>query len=160
MKQDKPKDSVFTCHNILVAEGEKEVVHQLAKKLFSKQYSKLTMVPQHCALDFNQVLPMPIGPSAIKDWLDKLGGGISTGNNGHPCIPILSEQDKWCIRNWGTRFNAKYAEVTLSENALVVYFTTYWSPPNGVYQWIKQAFNQLEVVAWHCNIADALCESS
>ena len=56
----------------------------------------------------------------------------------------------WCVKNWGTKWDADDAKITSEEDFSVVYeFNTAWSPPAPLVFKIRSRFPKLKISAFY-----------
>ena len=79
--------------------------------------------------DFNKVIPYP--EKYAKMDAEKDSSGFNAGGY------------DWCIDNWGTKWNACYAEVTQNENSVEIHFDTAWSPSISITHRLSELFPTL-----------------
>lgn len=117
------------CSNRLVVTGPEDAV----QKLFTQ------VEGPHAVLDFNKIVPYP------KEFLDrdeefrKLGWEGFKEKYGPKAIDGYNSGGyEWCVKNWGTKWNASYPERETTYNGLkgaethALKFSTAWSPPEAV----------------------------
>lgn len=68
------------------------------------------------------------------------------------CCGALNWYD-WRIRHWGTKWNAGECHaVTVTETSVFIDFDTAWSPPEGIYRAICQAYPELSLNACYMEL--------
>lgn len=55
----------------------------------------------------------------------------------------------WCIANWGTKWNSKWAELDAGEDYAQVRFSTAWSPPVEVIEALRERFPAMHITAFY-----------
>lgn len=102
---------------------------------------------QDLVLSFQKLIPVP--------------PGISDPN---PCV-LSQEEHKWCIDNWGTKWDAMNAEITHEDDWKIGYtFETAWNIPKPIIELIFKEFSDCNInylaaddggwIAYHQSIGD------
>lgn len=83
---------------------------------------------ENSVIDFNKIIPVP----------EHL---ISPDPN------VLSDEEKkWCVENWGTKWNAYQASIVTEKGwALVYRFTTAWNYPAPIIKKLHDLFKGVEI---------------
>jgi len=102
------------CYNDLEIIGDKELLDTILSNHFNDEQS----------LDFNTVIPYPEEcKKADAEESEKAGFPHVFSEIGY----------KWCIENWGTKWNAYDTQLRrLSDDKVLISFNTAWSPPNPI----------------------------
>lgn len=108
-----------------------EVIIKVAKEKQENVLSKILNADEE--IDFEILLPIP-----LNCWQ----GGLGTLEKQ---VSPFNWYD-WCIKNWGTKWNAygqdmHYENIVQEDNKLTLTFQTAWSPPYG---WLIALFNSFE----------------
>ena len=108
------------CKNILIVNGPSELIDGFARHV-TGEYGNF---------DFNTVMPYPSHFKAMDDSCakaDKDGTRLHGMKDGYN-----SGGYEWCVRNWGTKWNAGNAENIKCSLGTLFIFETAWGPPIGV----------------------------
>lgn len=109
------------CENKIEIFGSAEAIEQLVALVKSPDSD----------FDFNRLIPYP-EEYAVGDVDGKAVGYNSGGYD-------------WCIRNWGTKWNACEPSVIVTENTVEIYFDTAWSPSLEVTEKLVSLFPDVTI---------------
>jgi len=85
--------------------------------------------------DFNTLVPMPEQIKNSNEEVDMCGFKVPAWYD-------------WSCENWGTKWNACYAEYSTKDQEHVIWFDTAWDPPVPVLEALAKRFPGHEVVVY------------
>lgn len=113
------------------------------------------------AFDFNTLIPMPeeiktITCGSTTTEIDGEKVRLSTWRDGPDGPQPVNEQEliakhgasnwyDWCIKHWGTKWNASYSEVEEDTDYLCYTFDTAWSPPEGICEALRERYPEADI---------------
>lgn len=123
------------CNNILEVYGDKDKLEAFLSKTKG----------ENGALDFNSIIAYPEEYKKLDDIAEverskgnfEVKDGYSSGGY------------EWCIKNWGTKWNAIDPHVELDSDKAVIIFDTAWSPPEEAIEKASNMFEDLEFILYY-----------
>jgi len=93
--------------------------------------------------DFNKIVPMPEEFNDEKELTELESARLKKK---HGAVGWR----EWCVKNWGTKWDADAAEITEEGDFSLVYeFNTAWSPPVPLVYKIRARFPKLKISAFY-----------
>ena len=110
--------------------------------------------------DFNKILPQPDWKKTPltgeeKSWLgsDEILGDVGELPNDEGIFESTGKQDSrwydWNISNWDTKWNSFDVQTEHDDECLMYYFTTAWSPPEGVIHELRRMYPDASITAFY-----------
>ena len=127
--------------NDLIVRGPKKDMEKMVEECFSDEDGA------KCP-DFNKIVPYPTKFSDMDKAAEPIMDAIMKGTHKGPMPKdgFNSGGYDWCIKNWGTKWDAKDArKFSVSANTLKVTFDTAWSPPKPVILALAKKYPTLEI---------------
>lgn len=117
------------CENDLVCQGKKVDLERLLK-----------FVKGETDFDFNRIIPYPIHLKKLDDRFQVLFDQAQKGLIPFENVPesgYSTEGFNWCIKHWGTKWNANEVYIGkikdyMGGSKVTIHFNTAWSPPREV----------------------------
>jgi hypothetical protein len=111
--------------------------------------------------DFNKILPQPDWKKTPltgeeKSWLgsDEILGDVGELPNDEGIFESTGKQDSrwydWNISNWDTKWNSYDCNmIEVGDTEVIYYFTTAWSPPEGVIHELRRMYPDASITAFY-----------
>lgn len=128
------------CVNDLIVNGNrKEVDRFIAAVAGSRE--------DDTDFDFEKLIPYPkeyaVLDHALREWEDKYKNVEWSARPPRPSDGYNQGGYEWCCANWGTKWNASEAHLSVTTRGCRVSFTTAWSPPCPVIRKAAELFPTL-----------------
>lgn len=135
------------CNNMLMVEGKAEDL----KKFREAVKGEPTADGENCLLDFNKLISEEEDKQRVKSEWDKLTDKEKEQWKGLSDKPDFIHYwfnnggYAWCLKNWGTKWNASSVSVTEHTPEKISYmFSTAWSPSEPVTREMGKRFPSLK----------------
>lgn len=149
------------CENDLVIKGSKEALEKVVNECFTPTEDG-TM-----CLNFDKIIPYPAKFGTADEKADKLRKEWEAKPHAergpYPMVKdgFNSGGHEWCIKNWGTKWNAySVNEFEKTDDIVKVSFSTAWTAPHPVMAALSKKFPELSInlktyergMEWQCEI--------
>jgi hypothetical protein len=111
------------CENILHVRGKRNDVDVMVESVHSDE---LDLIGQPRLFDFNRIVPLP---KRLQPFIAKLSMFDDPIAKDHKDSASAALVYWWCIRNWGTKWNASNSKVFPRKYGADVTFDTAWGAP-------------------------------
>lgn len=132
------------CYNEMIVRGSKEVLDAVMGKVHNSQRDEFP------CFDFGKVAPYPEKYKKLDDESNTYDGfnGVIRDENGEAIGHMTESGYEWCIRNWGTKWNACEPSLDVYDEYIVYSFNTAWSPSTPVTIALSEMFPDATFI--HC----------
>jgi hypothetical protein len=124
------------CENDLIISGNIDLVKKVLEGI-----KKINPIQQasnpNCPQDIIDLVAKAYEKGELKEINDESAVDFNTAIKyppelayGNPLNP--NDGYNWCIKNWGTKWNASDPKITLYKRSAKIKFNTAWGPPNPV----------------------------